>query len=137
MAKHRYRTVRSDGGCRKERLTYSENAGWFVSASHPCDESPFPDSWFPRLSSGGKDTIGIFDKGNNPNMERVAYKMKPTDEVVMVGVRDGNKPFEPLDKEPPYDPYIESQLEPTFFQKYGFWIVVVGGGLIAYFMFKK
>jgi hypothetical protein len=134
MAKHRYRIVRADGGCVKERLTYSENAGWFVSASHPCGESPFPDSWFPRLSNGSKPTIGIFDKGNNPNMERVAY-VKPTYQDI-VDATDGKEPFSVVDAENTPD-YSEPTLEPTFFEKYGLWVVVIGGGLIAYFVMKK
>ena len=49
MARHRYVEVIVDGECKHERLTWSENAGWFTSGSWPCGESPYPSTWFPRV----------------------------------------------------------------------------------------
>ena len=94
--------------------------GWIgISQFRPCGTS----------GRGGTD--------NNPNMERVAYKRKPlADAPVLVGAEDGRDPFSiayGLEDEV----YTNPILEPTFIEKYGFWIVVVGGGLVAYFMFKK
>lgn len=124
-------------GC-KEQVGYmgydsQGNWGWIgMSQFRPCGTS----------GRGGTDadgetpTIGIASKGNNPNMERVAYKKKPTNETAVIGIGDGKEPFSIVDPEKEVY-YSEPTLEPTFFEKYGLWVVVIGGGLIAYFMFKK
>ena len=56
---------------------------------------------------------------------------------VMVGnIGRGEEPFIPfVPNEEVY--YTETTVEPTFFKKYGLWVAIIGGGLIAYFIFRK
>jgi len=111
-------------GCQEQvgYMGYNDSGDWGwigISQFRPCGTS-------------GK-TSGA---SNNPNMERVAFKQKPSNNTpTMVGIADGNSPFSVVDSEKE----VEATLEPTFLEKYGLWVavIVIVGGLIAYFVLKK
>lgn len=73
MARFRYREVERQSGCVHQQLVYTENAGWQVYQEWPCGQSPFPPSYFPRVSAnkGGstatRSGMVLYKPGCGPN----------------------------------------------------------------------